>query len=337
MSHQHEPGEALLDELLAALQATFGRHPGQRATHAKGLVASGSFTASAAAGRLSRAAHFQGQAVPVTLRLSNFSGIPQTPDSDPSASPHGLGLRFHAGAGAGAGAGSESESGGGAETDIVAHSFDGFPVATAEAFLAFLQGIAASLAEPSPDPAPLERFLAGHATARHYLAAAKPAPRSYASIAYFGVNAFRLVAADGTLSTGRYRIDPMPAQDPVPAAELAALGDDYLAEELAERLTRGPVSMRLVFQLAGVGDDSADGSLAWPHTGPDAREEVVLGELRIEALAADQAQAARGLALDPGRLIDGLMLSDDPMVPLRSAVYRLAASRRAFPPTNPPK
>lgn len=314
MSDQNAGGDALLEGLLAALQATFGRHPGQRATHAKGIVASGSFIATAAAGRLSRAAHLQGQTVPVTLRFSNFSGVPQTPDGDPMASPRGLGIRFHL------------EDG--AETDIVAHSFDGFPVGTPQQFLEFLQAIAASVSESAPDAAPLERFLAAHDSARHYLETPKPAPRSYASLPYFGVNAFLLAAADGALSMGRYRIDPTLAQAFVPDEELPALADGYLADELAARLAQGPVSMRLKFQLAGPGDDSADGSAPWPHSGPDARAEIDLGELRITALADDQAQAARDLALDPNRLIDGLMLSDDPMVPVRSAVYRLAASRR---------
>lgn len=310
------------EDLLDALQATFGKHPGHRLTHAKGVVASGTFTASADARRWSRAAHFQGQAVPVTLRFSNFSGVPQTVDADPSANPRGLGIRFHTGTGAGTGSGT------GAATDIVAHSFDGFPVGSPRDFLAFLRCIAASLDQQSPDPAPLAEFLAAHASARRYLEAPPFAPRSYASIPYFGVNAFRLLAADGASSTGRYRIDPLTPQAPHPSAAIPALAAGYLADELAGRLAQGPVSMRLVFQLAGAGDDTADGSTAWPHTGPDARAELVLGELRIEALAADQVEAARALALDPGRLIDGLMLSDDPMVPLRSAAYSLAASRR---------
>lgn len=305
---------ALLEDLLAALQATFGRHPGHRATHAKGLVATGLFTATAGARQLSRATHLQGRPVPVTLRFSNFSGIPQTPDGDPSADPRGLGVRFHCGTGA--------------DTDIVAHSIDGFPVGQPREFLAFLQGIAASMSESSPDPAPLERFLAAHASARAYLEAAKPAPSSYASTAYFGVNAFCLLASDGALSVGRYRFDPLLPPAQVPHEQLPALTADYLSDELAGRLRQGPVAMRLMFQLARAGDNTADGSIVWPHAGPDAREEILLGELSIDILASDQGQAARELDLDPGRLIDGLQLSDDPMVPLRSALYRLAASRR---------
>lgn len=316
MIHTPLQDSVLLEALLGALQATFGKHPGHRATHAKGLIVRGSFTAAKDASRLSRALHLQGQTVPVTLRFSNFSGIPRTADADPTASPRGLGIRFHAGAGA--------------DTDIVAHSFDGFPVGAPREFLTFLQGIAASVDAAAPDAAPLERFLAAHPRARTYLDAIMPAPASYDAIPYYGVNAFNLLAADGAPLTGRYRIDPVtpPGQAPAPPR---APDHDYLAEELSRRLRQQPVRMRLVFQLARTGDDTADGSIAWPHVGPRARAERVLGEFRIEALAADQAEATHRLDLDPGRLIDGLALSDDPMVPLRSALYRLAASRRSAP------
>lgn len=311
MSVQTLPAQ-LAEQLLAALQATFGKHPGHRMTHAKGVMASGSFTAAPAASQWSRAAHLQGQPVPVTLRFSNFSGIPQTADADPGASPRGLGIRFHA-----------QE-----ETDIVAHSYDGFPVAEPREFLTFLQAIAASMAEQHPDPAPLAAFLTQHASAKRFLEAPPSAPAGYASISYFGVNAFGLLAADGTSTMGRYRIDPAAPLPALPPEQAAALAPNYLADELASRLADGPAVMRLMFQLAAPGDDCADGSVAWPHAGPDARREILLGELRIDSLANDQQQAASALALDPGRLIDGLALSGDPMVPLRSAVYRLAACRR---------
>lgn len=117
----------LYDALLDALYATFGNHPGFRIAHAKGVLVGGTFVASQAAQGLSRAAHFQGEGVPVLVRFSNFSGVPSTRDGDPSASPHGMAIRF--------------ELPGGQSTDIVAHSFDGFPVATPQAFLAFCRGL----------------------------------------------------------------------------------------------------------------------------------------------------------------------------------------------------
>ncbi|RSZ59205.1 catalase [Massilia atriviolacea] len=304
----------LIEGLLDALYAIVGRHAGLRVTHAKGIVAHGSFSASAAAARLSRAPHFQGAPVPLTLRFSNFSGVPSTADGDPDAGPQGLALRFHLADGR--------------HTDIVAHSYDGFPVATPEQFLGFLQGLAGAAGE-RPDPLPLEHFLARHPRARRYLDAPKPAPASYLAQDYFGVNTVRLRDAAGAAVHGRYRIAPLAAQAAPPRG--APLAPDFLGAELGERLRRAPAALRLLLQCAAPGDDLDDGSLAWPRSGPDARPEIELGILTVASLEAD-GQAQQALAFNPGQLIDGIEASGDPMIAARAELYRRAALRRRAPP-----
>src|SRR5271154_1445598 len=71
-----------------------GSHPGFRPVHAKGVVCQGTFTPSKDAGTVSRAAHFQGAAVPVTVRFSDGAPDPTIPDSSPNASPRGMAIRF---------------------------------------------------------------------------------------------------------------------------------------------------------------------------------------------------------------------------------------------------
>src|SRR5258708_10640391 len=68
------------DRLVAALNGVHGAHPGYRAAHAKGSCCVGTFTATPAATRLSRAEHFGREPVPVKVRFSNASGIPTLPD-----------------------------------------------------------------------------------------------------------------------------------------------------------------------------------------------------------------------------------------------------------------
>ncbi|NHZ42233.1 catalase family peroxidase [Massilia aquatica] len=304
----------LYEELLDALYAIFGRHEGFRVTHAKGIVAHGSFSASPAAARLSRAAHLQGAPVPLTLRFSNFSGVPSTADGDPDAGPQGLALRFLLPDGR--------------HTDIVAHSYDGFPVASPAQFLGFLQGIAAA-GGARPDPLPLDAFLARNPRAKRYLEAPKPAPASYLAQEYFGVNSVRLLDAAGAAVHGRYRIEPVQALTAPPHAALP--GTDFLGAELGERLRGGPARLRLVLQCAAPGDDPDDGSLAWPRSGPHARPEIELGILTVEMVEADaRMQAARqqALAFNPGHLIDGIEASGDPMIAARAELYRRAALRR---------
>lgn len=301
---------SLYDALLDALYATFGNHPGFRVTHAKGVLVSGTFVASAAAGRLSIAPHLQGQPVSVLLRFSNFSGLPATPDGDPMASPHGLAIRF---------ALPDDQA-----TDIVAHSFNGFPVATPEEFLSFLQGIAANAATP-PNPAPLQTFLAGHSRAKAFLDNPKPAPRSYLSSTYFGVNALLFKGPDGVLRAGRYRIEPLQIEATLNESQ-AAQPADYLQHELAHRLGRATVTLRLMLQLAQPADVVSDGSIPWPESNP----KVELGQMRLDRLIPFEEQIATQQRLDfnPGRLPLGITPSSDPMVGAREGIYQRALIRR---------
>src|SRR5437764_721831 len=120
---------ALAQQLLDALDALFGLHPGFRPAHAKGLMCSGTFTPSPEAAKLTRAPHAVRPSTPVTVRYSDSTGVPTIPDNDPQRSgPRGIAVRFHL----------DDH----VHTDIVAHSTNGFPVRTGEEFLEFLRAAA---------------------------------------------------------------------------------------------------------------------------------------------------------------------------------------------------
>jgi catalase len=121
---------AFAQQLLDALDALSGLHPGFRPVHAKGLMCSGTFTPSPQAANLTRAPHASRPSTAVTVRYSNATGVPTIPDNDPARSgPRGIAIRFHL-----------AEH---VHTDIVANSTDGFPVRTGEEFLEFLRAPAA--------------------------------------------------------------------------------------------------------------------------------------------------------------------------------------------------
>ena len=104
-----------------------GIHPGFRPAHAKGILLTGGFTPSPEAASLTRAPHLHRDSTPVTVRFSNFAGIPTIADNDPQgAGPRGFAVRFHL-----------AEH---VHTDIVAHSVDDFPTRTAEGLLEFQIG-----------------------------------------------------------------------------------------------------------------------------------------------------------------------------------------------------
>ena len=70
-------------ELVDAMRALAGPHPGFRPAHAKGIVCSGTFRATPDARRMCKAPHLQGQPVPAVIRFSNANGNPDVHDGLP--------------------------------------------------------------------------------------------------------------------------------------------------------------------------------------------------------------------------------------------------------------
>jgi catalase len=293
----------------AMVQLNGGIHTGFRFNHAKGIVVSGSFKPTAEARSLSRAAHFNGPVVPVIVRFSNAPGVPVNQDNDPGSGPRGMAIRFNLP--------------GGGFTDIVSISHNGFVVGTGEDFLAFFKAILAS-GPGAPHPAPIETFLGSHPRAAKFVTEVHARPRSYATQAYFGNNAFVLVDAKGKRQPVRYQIVPVAGVATLDSAAAAVASANYLQEDLQQRLSRGPVQFRLYAQLPGPGDPTNDGSIVWP----DDRKRVLLGSIRLTKVEPDQEELQRSLAFNPTFLTSGIELSDDPLVPLRSAVYALSVAHR---------
>ena len=293
----------------AMVQVNGGIHPGFRFAHAKGMVLTGTFTPAKGARSISRAAHLKGATVPVTVRLSEGTGVPQINDDNPNASPHGMAVRF--------------QLPGGAFTDIVANSHNGFFVGTGEDFLAFLKAIAATKPD-SPHPSPIEQFLGGHPRALKVIVDSKALPKSFATLGFFGNNAFVFVDSAGTKRAGRYQILPIAGIHHLDSTAATKLPPNYLFEDLTRRIARGPIRYRLLVQLANPGDPTNDGSIVWP----DDRKRVELGTISLTKIAPNNEELQRSLTFNPIYITDGIQLSDDPFVPLRSAVYALSVAHR---------
>ena len=79
----HEKLLALRLEILDAFdKANRGIHAGFRPAHAKGILLTGTFTPSSEAASLTRAPHLNRSSTPVTVRFSDFAGIPSVADND---------------------------------------------------------------------------------------------------------------------------------------------------------------------------------------------------------------------------------------------------------------
>jgi catalase len=291
------------------VQLNGGIHTGFRFAHAKGLVLTGTFTPAKGAASISRAAHLRGAPVPVTARLSDGTGVPQINDDNPNASPRGMAVRF--------------ALPGGAFTDIVANSHNGFFVGTGEDFLAFLKAVAATKPD-SPHPSPIEQFLGGHPRALKVVMDSRQLPVSFATLGFFGNNAFVFVDSAGTKRAGRYQILPVAGIHHRAATAATKLLPNYLFDDLTRRIARGPIKYRLWVQLANPGDQTNDGSIVWP----DDRKRVELGTISLTKIAPNNDELQRSLTFNPIFLTDGIQLSDDPFPSLRSAVYALSVAHR---------
>ena len=289
-----------------------GAKPGYRVAHAKGIVLQGTFSPSKNAAALSKAAHFRGASVPVTVRFSNGAADPSTPDNSPNAGPRGMAIRFNLP--------------GGGKTDIVALSHNGFVVGTGEDFLALQKAIVAT--NPSqPHPWPIEAFLGGHPVALKFVQESQVVPASYGTQGFFSNDAFIFVNKDGVKQAGRYKIIPVAGQHSLSDAEAKTKSANFLAEELKTRLKTGPIKFRLVVQLPNPGDPTNDPSLVWP----DDRRTIDLGTISITSVVADSDAAQKALVFFPTTLTDGIELSDDPLPSLRTSVYALSFARRQQP------
>ena len=305
------PAKSVPEQIVNTMETlSKGPHAGFRANHAKGLIVTGTFTAAPSAKSLSKAPHLQGGAVPVIVRFSDATGVPELPDANPNASPHGIAIRF--------------QLADNAYTDIVSISYDGFPVSTPEDFLAFLNAVAAS----GPDaakPTPVETFLSTHPAAKAFATSPKPAPLSFAALPFYGVNAFKFTNAAGKEQYARYRIVPVAGDHRLTADQAAKAAPNYLMDELPKRLAKGPVRFTIRAQLAKDGDAVNDGSIAWGKDHP----EIVLGTLSLTKVDPDSAATEKKLMFSPTNLVDGIAPSADPILLARPIAYAISFSRRA--------
>lgn len=294
--------DVLAVRIIDATNAAFGVHPGHRAVHAKGVLCAATFTPAASATTFCRAPHLAGPAVRAHVRFSNASGDPEVADGAPGG--RGMAVKFYVD---------------GTTTDILGSTSPLFVARTPEDFLAFSQ---ARLAGPDAVGA----YLADHPEAGPAVAAAlaPDVPASYATQAFHSLHAYGFDAADGTRRYGRYHWLPTAGEARVDLDTAGAWPRDQLRDELVERLEAGPASFDLQVQVAGDGDSTDDPTAPWA----DDSESVDLGRLDITALAFDREHDGDILVFDPTRVIDGIVLSDDPVLHARAAIYGESVVRR---------
>ena len=300
------PAEPTGQQMVDALHTTFGDHH-SRAVHAKGIIAEGVFMPDPAARTLTEAKLFTLSQVPVIARFSDFTGIPAIPDNIGDANPRGFAVKFNAP--------------GYAAMDIVTHSFNGFPTKTSAEFRELLLAIAVS-GKDATKPTALDKFLATHPIAKTFLTTQK-SPESYASTPYFGVNAFKFSNAAKHSAFVRYRLLPSAGEHYLDPEALKAKDPDFLQQDIAQRLAKGPLSFDWYAQMAAKTDAVDDPSIAWPEE----RRLVKLGTIRLTSVLPEQAPEDRKLLFLPANLPDGIEAAD-PMLGVRNGAYPVSFAHR---------
>ena len=172
----------------------------------------------------------------------------------------------------------------------------------------------------------LGAFLAAHPESQPAIQATigvEP-PASFAQLAYRSPHSFKLVDAAGEGTWVRYRWRPEAGEEHIPDDDARERGRDYLSGELAERLRDGPAAFELLFQIASEDDPIDDSTAIWPED----RELVVAGRLEVTRIVDDPESGDHIEVFDPTRVIDGIELSDDPVLNARRRAYSVSAYAR---------
>ncbi len=93
---------------------------------------------------------------------------------------------------------------------------------------------------------------------------------------------------------------------------------------MAARLGRGPVAHEMWVQIAGEGHDPHSATSVWKGC-----REMLAGRIVVTEELPDPESGGSPTVFDPSRVVDGIELSDDPILRYRPAVYSESISRRS--------
>jgi catalase len=306
IAQQAPAPEAFVD----ALEGVFGAQPGFRRSHAKGVCATGTFVGNAEGRGLSRASLFDGGRHQAIARFSVGGGNPKV--SDKSRSVRGLALQMSLPA-----------------NEIFVTTMISAPVffvGSPENFPPFFEARRPDPATGVADPAKVKAFNDAHPDAKpqiDYLAKA-PIPASYATVNYWGVHAFRLTNARDVTTFAKWRFQPVAGVQGLSPEQIQTLPNDFLVDELTQRVAGGAVAFDMILQIGETGDNTVSPVVEWPAS----RREVVVGRLTIERIDAAAAAACQDVTFIPLNLPKGIAPSDDPVLKARNEAYVVSLSRR---------
>lgn len=302
--------EVTADQVVSALEHTFGVHPGERRNHTKGTCATGEFAGSSAARAYTRSALFTGKSVPVVARFSLPGGNPKVPDT--AKIPRGLALEFRLPGG------------------ILQHiTMLNTPVFGAASPQTFFDDIVAKKPDPAtgkPDPEKISAFKANHPDSlpqAEYLAKHNPPP-SWVNSSYFGIHTFKFVDSEDKTTLVRWRFVPEDGDKQMTDAELKSSPPNFLEQKLIDRIKNGPVRWDMLLMIGEPGDPVDNPTLMWPAN----RKEIKIGTLTLSSAMPQEGAACEKINFDPLVMADGIAPTNDPVLLFRSPAYAISFGKR---------
>lgn len=302
--------EVTADEVVTALEKTFGVTPGQRRNHTKGTCAAGEFVGTPEAAAYSRSLLFSGRVIPVVARFSLAGGNPNVPDTAKNA--RGMALEFRLPDGS--------------PHHITMLNTPMFGAAQPQTFLDMIVAMRPAHALGKPDPEKIKAFNASHPdnrAQREFLAANNPPP-SYANSAFFGIHTFKFVNRANNTTLVRWRFVPQDGERRLTDDEMKSMPPNFLEERLIARTKKGPVRWDMMVTIGVPGDPEDDPTLPWPA----GRKELQAGTLTIASAMPQKGAECEKINFDPMVMADGIEPTNDPVLRFRSPAYAVSFAKR---------
>jgi catalase len=155
---------------------------------------------------------------------------------------------------------------------------------------------------------------------------ARPVPASFAGVDYWGVQAYTLTNATGGATIAKLKAVPAAGQLGLSDDELKAKPDSFYADELKERLGKGPVTFDFVAILGEPGDPTTTRRRCGRRR-----------TARRESSARSRSRRWRRTPVCDEKTSDPVLNlpegvagpANDPMFEIRSPAYAVSRSRRA--------
>ena len=288
-------------EVVDTLVKNAGPQPGFRKNHAKGICFNAEFKASKETKALSRSALFDGKSHPVIGRFSDAGGVPNM--SDAKNVPRGMALQFDLGK-----AGIQNMS---------MLNIPVFIVSTPEGFLESLKAatpeLQAVFKKNHPEAQPFFEYVGSH----------EPIA-SFATSSYYSLHAFELLNAKKKSQFIRWQFVPEAGEKFLTKDETAKIDPNYLFTDLKERAGKAPMKWKMVGTLAQKEDSLTDPTKIWPAD----RKKITLGEMTVSKVEDQIGGPCNTINYDPTRLVDGMAISEDPVLKFRSPAYAISFGKR---------